>query len=324
MLVANREDRVGPPTQHVGPAEPSRSLASRFTGSMQLVGSFIGIPLALLGGYSTYHSNFSTEAKCQSLRASIVSMLDKKADASTIRMLVQRDVMTFQRDCGEVDPDAVAAFRNLLAPERAQAARPVAPAPKSDAKPVKAEVPKAEPAPAQKPEAARVEAPKKVQPPPAAVKREAEKPIQEAKPQIRTEPKIESKTEPKPDPKPAEMTTAKQDPAQPEPKAAEVSSPAGAESEQADSAWIASVRDALRESALRPVAAPASEMANPMPPPIDIAAPPSARREARPIAEVNAPPRPPADLAAPPEPRQEARPVPPAAIPGADPVPSEN
>jgi hypothetical protein len=319
MLVANRDDRVGAPAPHLGPAEPSRSLTSRFTGSMQLVGSFIGIPLALLGGYSTYHSNFSTEAKCQSLRANIVSMLDKKADASTIRMLVQRDVMTFQRDCGEVDPDAVAAFRNLLTVERAQAARPVAPAPKSDAKPVKAEVPKAEPAPAQKPEAARVEAPKKVQPPPAAVKREAERPIQEAKPQVRTEPKIE----PKPESKPAETTTAKQEPPQPEPKAAEAPSPARAESEHADSAWIASVRDALRESASRPVAAPASETANPMPPPIDIAAPP-AKRETRPIAEVNAPPRPPADLAAPPEPRQEARPVPPAAIPGADPASSEN
>ena len=92
---------------------------------MQLVGSIIGVPLALIGGYSTYHTTFSAEAKCQSLRGSIVAMLDKQADATTLRMLVQRDVSTFQHDCGEVDPDAVAAFNNLMTGDHTRSARRV-------------------------------------------------------------------------------------------------------------------------------------------------------------------------------------------------------
>jgi hypothetical protein len=55
-------------------------------------------------------------------------MLDKSADASTLRMLVRRDVATFETTCGSVDPEAVAAFKNLLASgDRAAPARPAAP-----------------------------------------------------------------------------------------------------------------------------------------------------------------------------------------------------
>src|SRR5689334_13101957 len=123
MLTARRDDY--PHAASFAPAGPARSLVSRFAGGMQLIGSIIGVPLALIGGYSTYHTTFSPEAKCQSLRGNIVSMLDKQADATTLRMLVQRDVASFQRDCGEVDPDAVAAFKNLMVAEHARPARHV-------------------------------------------------------------------------------------------------------------------------------------------------------------------------------------------------------
>ena len=198
MLVATREDRVRHDAPQFGPAEPARSLSSRFTGSVQFVGSFVGIPLALLGGYATYTSNFSVEAKCQSLRTSIVSMLDKKADPSTLRLLMQRDVGAFQRDCGEVDPDAVAAFKNLLLAERAPAVRPA----KVE---TKAEPTKAEPAP-KADIAAKAEMPKKPQTAPAVVKREADKPVQDARPLS------------KPESKPANVAVAKPV-EQPEPKA---------------------------------------------------------------------------------------------------------
>src|SRR6188508_2357240 len=144
MLTAGREDRLGAGTPHVGPVEPPRSIVSRFTGSVQVIGSLVGVPLALLGGYSTYHSTFSPEAKCQALRTSIVSMLDKQTDATTLRLLVQRDVAAFRKDCAEVDPDAVAAFKNLLNAERTTA-RKSEPQPKADAPP--AQQVKAEPAP---------------------------------------------------------------------------------------------------------------------------------------------------------------------------------
>jgi hypothetical protein len=119
----------------------------RFMTFLQVAGSMLAIPLGLASGYSIYHANFSPEARCQSLRASIISMLDKSADASTLRMLVRRDVAAFEGACGAVDPDAVAAFKTLLAsnrrapaaapmPAAQRAARLPAPAPIQAAKPV--------------------------------------------------------------------------------------------------------------------------------------------------------------------------------------------
>ena len=95
---------------------------ARFIAGVQILGTVLGIPLGLASGYSIYRANFSPEATCGTLRANIVSMLDKNADASTLRLLVRRDVATFERSCGAVDPDAVAAFKTLLRQPAAVAA----------------------------------------------------------------------------------------------------------------------------------------------------------------------------------------------------------
>lgn len=87
---------------------------TRFVAGVQILGTLLAIPVGLASGYSIYRANFSPEAHCGTLRANIISMLDKKADASTLRLLVRRDVATFERSCASVDPDAVAAFRTLL------------------------------------------------------------------------------------------------------------------------------------------------------------------------------------------------------------------
>lgn len=118
MLVATRDDGPHAHAGHFVPAAPRRSLASHFTGAVQLVGSLVGIPLALIGGYSTYHANFSPEGRCQALRGNIVSMLDKKTDATTLRLLVQKDVVTFEQECGDVDANAAAAFKTLLSADK--------------------------------------------------------------------------------------------------------------------------------------------------------------------------------------------------------------
>jgi hypothetical protein len=299
MLSARRDDH--PHTAPFAPSAPPRSLVSRFAGGMQLIGSIIGVPLALIGGYSTYHTTFSPEAKCQSLRGSIVAMLDKQADATTLRMLVQRDVASFQRDCGEVDPDAVAAFKNLMTGAHVQSARRaerhknetvVAKTDAAAKAPVKAETAKPE---AVKDEAApKAEAAKKVQAAAVAAKHQAEKPAHEVKDARADKEPTEIK-----EAKPIETASIRSDAA------------------QIDSAWISSVRDALRESAARPFAIePQAETAAPMPPPIVVSAPPNPapRREA-------SVPRPPAELA----PRAESKeppPVPPEAIPDADAAPA--
>ena len=84
---------------------------TRFMTVVQVAGSLLAIPLGLASGYSIYHSSFSAEARCQGLRANIISMLDKSADASTLRMLMRRDVADFETACGTVDPDAVEGFQ---------------------------------------------------------------------------------------------------------------------------------------------------------------------------------------------------------------------
>ncbi len=107
---------LSPPTGHAGGhsvSPPTRF--ARFIAGLQIVGTVLGIPIGLASGYSIYRANFSPEASCGGLRANIISMLDKSADAATLRLLVRRDVTTFEHSCGAVDPDAVAAFRTLLA-----------------------------------------------------------------------------------------------------------------------------------------------------------------------------------------------------------------
>ncbi len=135
MLVARRD-----PPFHSGAHEASHASGlhlghaahpTRFMTALQVIGSLLAIPVGLASAYSIYHANFSAEAQCQSLRGNIIAMLDKSADASTLRMLVRRDVEVFETTCGAVDPDAVAAFKMLLARKTA------APAPVSVVSPPK-------------------------------------------------------------------------------------------------------------------------------------------------------------------------------------------
>jgi hypothetical protein len=103
------------------------SRAPRLVTILQMCGSLLAIPVGLASAYSVYHSNFSDAAQCQGLRANIISMLDKSADASTLRMLVRRDVLAFEATCGKVDPDAVAAFKTLLAAQKRAAPAQIEP-----------------------------------------------------------------------------------------------------------------------------------------------------------------------------------------------------
>jgi len=111
MLAATRE------TSHHHGATPASAASAGFTrlmSALQVAGALLAIPVGLASAYSIYHANFSVEARCQGLRANIVAMLDKSIDASTLRMLVGRDIKTFEDTCGAVDSDAVAAFQRLL------------------------------------------------------------------------------------------------------------------------------------------------------------------------------------------------------------------
>lgn len=145
MLAATRDpmhDRgtQAPAVSHGDYRSHAPMKAPRSTGvitALQMAGSVLAIPVALGSAYTVYQANFSPEVACQSLRAGIIAMIDRKIDAATRRMLVRRDVEAFEKSCGSFDPDAKAAFANLLAEPRAVVHVPVTP---------KAEPAKTEPA----------------------------------------------------------------------------------------------------------------------------------------------------------------------------------
>jgi hypothetical protein len=136
MLVARRDSfhsdaHDAAASQGANGAGRTAPKLARTVNMLQVVGSLLAIPVGLASGYSIYRANFSVDTTCQTLRANIVSMIDKSVDAGTRRMLVRRDVEKFEQSCGAIDPDATAAFKELLAADKAPgpAAAIAAPAP---------------------------------------------------------------------------------------------------------------------------------------------------------------------------------------------------
>ena len=154
MLVARRDPPFHGAARDTAPvnfeanpgSKPPRVV--RFVTVIQMVGSLLAVPVGIGSAYTFYRANFSPETTCQSLRSGIIAMLDKGVDASTRRILVRRDVESFEKTCAAVDPEATAAFKALLAAEKSPplAATPATKAQPSDAAP-KEQVHKAEPRP---------------------------------------------------------------------------------------------------------------------------------------------------------------------------------
>lgn len=302
MLVARRD----PPFEsaakdHVAIHAPPRS--SRVLHGFQLIGSFLAIPIGLASAYSIYHTNFTTEARCETLRSNIVSMLDKNADPAALRMLVRRDVVTFESNCGSVDPDAVAAFRKLLA--GSQVAAPQA---KPEAKP--------EAKSAAKPQAAAPEPVRQQAQQPLPVKKPA---AAEAKPaQPETTKSVRRESDVKPVRRDVEARPVAREPVQ--------------EKVDGDAAWLEAVRGALVH-APEGTAAKADNPRQPAPAPkplgelrapaAPVAAPSVAPSAGAPLVPSAAPALAPAAsvAATPPAATEIDHPVPPASIPdGAPPV----
>ena len=124
MLVARRDPPFHVDARDTAPVNFEASPGSkppkvvRFVTVIQMVGSLIAVPVGIGSAYTFYRANFSPETTCQSLRSGIIAMLDKSVDASARRILVRRDVETFEKTCASVDPEATAAFKTLLAAEK--------------------------------------------------------------------------------------------------------------------------------------------------------------------------------------------------------------
>lgn len=196
----------------IGPLKSASKVTRLMTGA-QMLSTLLAVPLGLASGYSIYRANFSPDTTCQNLRAGIIAMLDKNVDAATRHILVRRDVEAFEQSCGTFDPDATAAFKQLLAADKTKPAVTAAP---------KGEAPKIEP----KPKIVDVK-PRIIEPKPAEAKALAEgKSLQKAE----SHPATLKQTvahEPSPRAEAAHAET-KSDAAQP-----------------SDAAWISAVREAL-------------------------------------------------------------------------------
>ena len=123
MLVARRDpfhSGINEPLPGAGLARHGGGVPrlARAMSVLQIVGTLLAVPVGLGSAYSMYRVNFSVEATCQSLRGNIVGVLDRRVDAGARHMLVRRDIEAFERQCGGVDPDATAAFKELLAADK--------------------------------------------------------------------------------------------------------------------------------------------------------------------------------------------------------------
>jgi hypothetical protein len=106
------------PSDQGAASPPRRGLLAklgRIVTVMQAIGAVLAVPFGLTSAYSVYSNNLSTEATCKGLRGSIVTAIDKNVDLDTRRRLIRRDVEAFEQSCAGFDPDAVEAFRRVLA-----------------------------------------------------------------------------------------------------------------------------------------------------------------------------------------------------------------
>src|SRR5262245_41722397 len=154
MLVARRDPpfhtdadpAASNPNSRPTPRAPKLPRIVMFT---QLFGSLVAVSVGIASAYSFYRANFSPETMCPTLRSGIIALLDKSVDAATRRVLVRRDVETFEKTCAAVDPEATAAFKSLLGAEKTVASPappPPAAAPAAQ-KPQRSEPAPKEPAP---------------------------------------------------------------------------------------------------------------------------------------------------------------------------------
>ena len=86
-------------------------LPQRVVTAFQLIGAALGIPAAAAGTYSAYQNYFSSEVTCQTLRANILSTMERRIAADAKRTLLRKDMAEFDKSCSDADPDARAVFQ---------------------------------------------------------------------------------------------------------------------------------------------------------------------------------------------------------------------
>jgi hypothetical protein len=100
------------PSRHVVGAPAESAMAGEgFVKLWQVAGAALGIPAAAAGTFAAYQNYFSTEVTCQKLRNNIIATMERNVAPETKRSLLRKDVVEFDKLCGEGDPDARAIFQ---------------------------------------------------------------------------------------------------------------------------------------------------------------------------------------------------------------------
>ena len=96
---------------------------------LQMTGAALAIPAAAAGTFAAYQSYFSSDVTCQKLRNNIVAIMERHVAPETKRSLLKKDVMEFDKLCGEGDPDARAIFQAAITEHPGDAAHAPSAAP---------------------------------------------------------------------------------------------------------------------------------------------------------------------------------------------------
>jgi hypothetical protein len=93
---------------------------------LQITGAALGVPAAAVGTFAAYQNYFSTDVTCQKLRNDIIGIMERNVAPEMKRSLLRKEVVEFDKLCGEGDPDARTIFQAAMAEHPAEAAHATA------------------------------------------------------------------------------------------------------------------------------------------------------------------------------------------------------
>src|SRR4029453_13309923 len=75
----------------------------------------LGFPQRPPGRFAGHQIYFSTDVTCQKLRNDIIGIMERNVPPETKRSLLKKEVVEFDKLCGEGDPDARTIFQAAMA-----------------------------------------------------------------------------------------------------------------------------------------------------------------------------------------------------------------
>ena len=125
MLVARRDPpfhvdaRDDAPAYYGAYPEVKAPRIVRFVTAIQMIGSLLAVPVGIASAIRSIVRIFLPKRLAKLCAAASSQCSTRVSIRATRRILVRRDVEVFEKTCGSVDPEATAAFKTLLAADKA-------------------------------------------------------------------------------------------------------------------------------------------------------------------------------------------------------------